>query len=283
MSFYQPNRFNHSRELTEDQLRTYAPSIFAAEAHESRSDRFVAIPTIDMVRALSKEGWQPVSANQSRTRDYTRRNFIKHMVRFRHAGGDHRALGVGDNLLELVLVNGNDGSSAYKLDAGVFRIACLNGMVVKTRDYGNAAIRHTGDAKDKVVEASYEILANADRALEAPEKWSRIKLDRHQEHGFAMDALLMRYGADEQTGRPLTPLTVEQVLQPRRIQDAGNDLWRTFNRVQENLTQGGLHYRSVAANGSRRRMTTRQIRGIDQNVSVNKELWGLAETLALAA
>lgn len=37
-----------------------------------------------------------------------------------------------------------------------------------------------------------------------------------------------------------TPVTAEQLLLTRRDADKGSDLWRVFNRVQENLTQGGF-------------------------------------------
>jgi hypothetical protein len=60
---------------------------------------------------------------------------------------------------------------------------------------------------------------------------------------------------------------------PRRRDDDRPDLWSAFNRVHENLTQGGLTGRS--ANGHRQR--TRPIQGIDQNVKVNRALWLLAE------
>jgi hypothetical protein len=66
------------------------------------------------------------------------------------------------------------------------------------------------------------------------------------------------------------------VLDPRRTADAGQDLWSTFNVVQENVVRGGLEYRS--ANGRRNR--TRSVTGIAQNVSVNKALWTLAEEMA---
>lgn len=283
MSFHQINRFNHGKVLSEDDLRHFAPSIFATKAHESRSDRFVAIPTITMVRSLQAEGWEPVRANQSRTRDYTRRNFTKHMVRFRRADSQEATnLKVGDNLLELILVNGNDGSAAYKMDAGVFRIACLNGMVVKSADYGNISIRHTGAAKDHVVEASYEILDNADRAMDATIKWSQIHLNEPKRKHLAVEALIARYGSDDYA-RPLTTITADQVLTPRRYADDRRDLWTTFNVIQENLTQGGIHYRSFDALGQSRRMVSRQVRGIDQDVSLNKSLWGIAASLAEAA
>lgn len=40
--------------LNEDQLRQFVPSIFATEAHESRSARYGYVPTIEVVRGLAK-------------------------------------------------------------------------------------------------------------------------------------------------------------------------------------------------------------------------------------
>ncbi len=48
-----------------------------------------------------------------------------------------------------------------------------------------------------------------------------------------------------------------------------------MNRVQENMIRGGLRTRSD--NG--RRMSTREVQGIDQSNAINRGLWTLAEEL----
>ena len=45
--------------LAEDRMRQVAPSIFAAGKHASRSDRYSYIPTIDVLRGLRQEGFEP--------------------------------------------------------------------------------------------------------------------------------------------------------------------------------------------------------------------------------
>jgi len=45
--------------LSEDQMRAAAPSIFAEGKHASRSERYTYIPTIDVLRGLRKEGFEP--------------------------------------------------------------------------------------------------------------------------------------------------------------------------------------------------------------------------------
>jgi len=266
------------RPVTEDQLRAKVPSVFSTEAHESRSSRFRPIPTIDIVRGLQKDGWEISRAEQQRTRDESRRAFTKHMLRFRRP--DRTDLRVGDNILEMLLVNGNDGSAAYSLDAGIFRVACMNGMIVKSKDFGGVKIRHTGNAVDEVVEASYEVLAHANAALEAPEKWGRIQLNDRERFAFARGAAIERWGVDEDTGNLHAPLLrPEQLLTARRVDDQGRDLWSTFNVVQENVMKGGLRGRTA----TNRRTTTRRVGGLSEEIKLNRGLWEMAEWLSTHA
>lgn len=45
--------------LDNEALYRNVPSIFAREAHDSRSERYVYVPTIDIVEGLRREGWFP--------------------------------------------------------------------------------------------------------------------------------------------------------------------------------------------------------------------------------
>ena len=67
------------------------------------------------------------------------------------------------------------------------------------------------------------------------------------------------------------------MLQARRPEDEGRDLWHTMNRVQESLTRGGVSDHRVDRRGRLR--SVRGIGSIDSKVSLNKDLWGLAERM----
>jgi hypothetical protein len=54
--------------LTEDQMRTAAPSVFAESKHASRSERYTYIPTIEVLRGLRKEGFEPFMVAQGASR-----------------------------------------------------------------------------------------------------------------------------------------------------------------------------------------------------------------------
>src|SRR5688572_965709 len=122
---------SQARALTEDELRRMAPSVFAVTAHDSRSDRFRPIPTIEVVRGLAAQGFAVVGAKQSVSRIPGREDFTKHLLRLRmlDAAVKHT---VGDTVMEMLLKNANDGTSAYDLLAGLFRISCLNSLVCQT-------------------------------------------------------------------------------------------------------------------------------------------------------
>lgn len=266
--------------LTEDQLRRFVPSVFADAPHDSRSDRYAYIPSVAVMRGLAGEGFLPVAAAQSRTKDDTRRDFTKHMVRFRHQNATMKA--VGDTVPEIVLVNSHDGTSSYNLMAGLFRLACLNGMVVSAGEIATIRVQHTGTSDKivrEVIDGAHAVLEASVTALEAPRAWSQLQLSSPERVALAEAAHTLRFADAE--GHVETPITPTQLLHPRRSNDQSNDLWSTFNVVQENVIRGGLSAWDRRDPARRpRRVTTRQINGIDQDVRLNKALWALGARMA---
>ena len=78
-----------------------------------------------------------------------------------------------------------------------------------------------------------------------------------------------------------TPIKPQQLLIPRRYDDKANDLWTTFNVTQENVIRGGLRGVVLDEQGRRvRRVSTRAVNGIDQDIKLNKALWVLSQKMA---
>jgi Domain of unknown function (DUF932) len=65
--------------LTEDQMRGAAPSVFAEGKHASRSERYTYIPTIEVLRGLRKEGFEPFMVSQCASRIEGKASYTKHM------------------------------------------------------------------------------------------------------------------------------------------------------------------------------------------------------------
>lgn len=256
-----------SREpLSNDQIRAVAPSIFAVDKHESRSQRYTYIPTGDVLGALRKEGFQPFMVCQTRVRNEGKREFTKHMLRLRHVRQINDA-----EANEIILLNSHDGTSSYQMLAGMFRFACSNGLVCG-ETLADVRVHHKGQIVDRVIEGAYEVMDGFDLVRERRDDMRTVTLAPAEADIFARAALALKYEPDPV--RP-APITESQVLAARRIDDTRPDLWSTFNRVQENLIHGGLPARST--NGHRQR--TRPVQGIDQNVKINRALWMLAEEM----
>lgn len=254
-------RANHP--LSDDQIRTVAPSIFAVAPHESRSERYRYIPTAIVLTELRKEGFEPFMVCQTRVRQEDHRDYTKHMIRLRHASQIN-----GSEANEIVLLNSHDGTSSYQMLAGMFRFVCQNGLVFGD-PVADVRVPHKGDVTGSVIEGAYEVLNGFEGVQDSRDAMRGITLDEGESAVLARSALALKY---DDPDRP-APVTEHDILMPRRIDDRGSDLWSVFNRVQENLVKGGLSGRAV--NGRRQR--TRPVHGIDQNVRLNRALWLLAD------
>ena len=255
--------------LAEDQMRSAAPSIFAPGKHQSRSDRYAYIPTIDVLRGLRKEGFEPFMVAQSRSRIEGKTEYTKHLIRMRHAG----LLSARPEANEIILINSHDGASSYQMLAGVFRFVCCNGLVCGTVS-NDIRIPHKGNVQDDVIEGAFRVLDDFEEVDTSTEAMKCLTLNDAEERAFATAALALRYG-ERTDGQPPAPITAEQLVEARRPEDLGHSLWTTFQRVQENAMRGGQPGRSTQG----RRVRTREVASIDRGVSLNRALWVLAEEM----
>ncbi len=258
--------------LADEQMRRAAPSIFAEGKHVSRSERYTYIPTIDVLRGLRHEGFEPFMVAQSQSRIEGKTDYTKHLIRLRHTG-QVQARGQDAEANEIILINSHDGASAYQMLAGVFRFVCCNGLVVGQTAH-DIRIPHKGQIQHDVIEGAFRVLDDFQAVNESTRAMKALTLDSAEERAFATAALALRYG-ERQEGQAPAPITAEQLSRPRRVEDTGPSLWNTFQRVQENALQGGQPGRSAQG----QRLQTRPVGSIDRSVSLNRALWILAEEM----
>lgn len=256
--------------LSNEELMHRAPSVFAVEPWQAMSSRYTFIPTINVVEQMRSEGFVPVAAVQSRTRIEGKGAFTKHQIRFRDVrNGETPVLThLGQLFTEIILTNSHDGASAYKIDAGLMRLVCMNGLTVAAGEHNAMKVRHSGSA-DGIIEASYEVVEQFPRVLESAESFAQLQLTAPQQNAFAEAAISLRY--DENA-----PIQPAQVIRPRRTADVAPNLWNTFNTVQEHLTQGGITGRNPQTFERRK---IRPVSGIGENTRLNQALWTLAERM----
>lgn len=260
-------------------LQKFTPSVFAAQAHESRSEAFRYVPTAEILEGLQGEGFEVWQAMQGGSGDEGKRGFTKHMLRLRHRSMS--LVNVGDSIPEIVLMNAHDGTSAYKLMAGVFRLVCSNGLVVKESTFGDVSVPHKGaDIVGRVIEATAEVVRELPMVSEKVREFQALTLSEPEALAFSRAALVARYGENDD-GQSAAPIAPHDALTARRAADRDPTLWNVFNRLQENLTQGGIGYRGQARPGRRAPyMHTRAVTSVDGTVGVNRALWTLASEMA---
>lgn len=256
--------------LEEDQMRTVAPSVFAEGKHASRSERYVYIPTIEVLRGLRREGFEPFMVAQGTSRIAGKTEFTKHMIRMRHAGQLQQGRPEAN---EIILINSHDGASSYQMLAGVFRFVCCNGLVVGDV-VEDIRIPHKGNIQGEVIEGAFRVLEDFEAVDAATEGMKALSLRPEEQQAFATAALALRYG-EGSGAQPAAPITAQQLMQPRRMEDQGDSLWLSFQRTQENLMRGGQQGRSTQG----RRIQTRPVGSIDRGVQLNRALWVLAEEM----
>lgn len=264
--FGHTNQIRRDRPLTHEELHQHVPSVFGEDKHNSRSEKYTYIPTITLLENLQREGFQPFFACQSRVRDPGRREHTKHMLRLRRAGQIN-----GQQVPEIIILNSHDGASSFQLLPGIFRSVCTNSLVCG-QSFGEIRVPHRGNVVERVIEGAYEVLGVFDQVEEKREAMLSLLLPPQAQQALAKAALTYRFGEEHQA------VTEVQALSPRRWQDEKNDLWTVFNRLQENLSKGGLPGRSAQG----KRCRTRAVNGIDGDLKLNRALWVMAEELQQA-
>ena len=255
--------------LNNEQIVKLAPAAGATSPHEMVSDRYSFVPTLEAVELLRSVGWLPVVAKQAGVRNDDRNGFQKHMIRFIQEG-----MAADEERIDLVLNNSHDRGCAFKLAASVWRKICENGLMVSSEMF-NFSHKHIGFDSQACMDSAYKIADGAGEIAARVDDLKTIELASNEKGVFAMAAHQLVY--DDPETAPIRP---QKLLCERRYDDKGNDLWTTFNVVQENIMKGGLHGSKQGANGRVRRVKTRPVKSIDRDVKLNKALWVLTEEMA---
>jgi hypothetical protein len=257
-----------ARELSLDAVRLRAPAVFAASAHERMSSRYTFIPTERVLNGLINVGFVPVDARQSSTRSMSPLH-ARHVVRLRRR---FETVQLNDSVLEILFLNSHDGTSAYQLRIGIFRVVCTNGLIVSRSAFPTQCVRHRGNIVDEVVVGALQMTERFENLAAQIEHMEQCRLPKDDQLQLAGRALTLRFPKGVESG-----LEPAQLLTCRRTEDLGDDLWRVTNRIQENLLRGGLTRRT----GTGRLIRTRAITAIREDVRINSGIWDLAmEVLA---
>ena len=266
--------------LTKDQIREQAPLVFAeAPTNPDVSKKYLFVNTEKIIDDLDKLGWKPVEVAQRKSIKAEGTIFSKHMVAFQNPDIKITSGDGDDAYPRILLTNSHDGMQAFKFSVGIFRLVCSNGLVVADEQFSEFKIKHKGytfGELRKVVKQAVNDLPNRVQVMN--DMKNRI-LTQDEKNKLALDAMLIRagikLGSEQADAFKYDNETIEDILDPKRDADKGDDLWRVFNVVQEKITQGDFH---AALQGAKVRKV-RKIKSFEKDLKVNKELFKLATAL----
>ena len=253
--------------LSNETLKNSAPSIFATSPSFEVSEKYAFIPTIEVVDMFRSNGWYPIEAKENYVRLSHNQGYQKHLIRFRHLSD---FLSQKEEAVEIVLTNSHNRTSSFIIQAGVFRFICGNGLVVANNIFEKISIRHIGFKEVTVKEAIERIVANTDKINEKINLYKQIELNPTEQISLAKAAKDIRF-------KPHQEVDIYNLIQSHRKEDDGNDLWRVFNRVQENAIRGGVKGTNLLTNTN---FTSKPIKSIDSLISINEKLFSLTDRFA---
>ena len=243
------------------------------------SEHYSFVPTINVVNDLRELGYECVAAEQVKARKKSTNGYQKHMLTFEHP--KYKIEGA-EEYPQLLLTNSHDGGNAFTLSAGIFRLICSNGLVIKTEDYGSSRLVHKGYSFEAVRELVNQFNVTLDEVLTRVTAMKKVELTKDQQIEFAKQAALLRFTAKSYNEDNISDVVdIDGLLNVDRKEDAGNGLYEVFNRVQESLVQGKYLY---ASNGKVKDADTktrkaRPIKNFKQSINVNQKLSELAFAL----
>ena len=289
---------NHQA-LNDDEIKLLCPVAFKDKMTKAEinklglSEHYSFVPTMNVINDLRELGYEVTDAKQVKARKKSTNGYQKHLITLEHPkykldqvneveisdGKTETQVTKAKEYPQILLTNSHDGGNAFTLSAGIFRLVCSNGLVIKTEDYGSARLVHKGYSFEAVQKLVKEFEETVDEVLTRITAMKKVQLTKEQQIEFAKQAALLRFKAKSYNEDNIADVvSIDDLLNVERKEDAGNGLYEVFNRVQESLVQGKYLYASngkVNDEGTKTRKA-RPIKNFKQNIEVNKKLSELA-------
>ena len=265
--------------LTKDQVREICPVAFkTTPTNPNVTDKYLFVNTETIIDDLDKLGWKPVTAAMRKSRGVDT-IFSKHQVTFQNENLKITSKDGDDAYPRIILSNSHDGLQAFRFSIGIFRLVCSNGLVVADEKFSEFKIKHKGYTFQELRGVVEQAVADLPNKVEVLNKMKNRTLTEEESKKLALDAMLIRAGitpgSEKASKFEYDDETLEDILEVRRPEDKGNDLWRSFNRVQEAITKGEFH---AALKGAKVRKV-RAIKSFEKDLEINKQLVRLATAL----
>ena len=287
------NKVLKHQALNDEDIKYLCPVAFKDKMTKAEINRlglskhYSFVPTMNVVNDLRALGYEVVDAKQVSARKKSTRGYQKHMITLEHPKyklDQVKEVEIADGETEtqvkkpteypqILLTNSHDGGNAFTLSAGIFRLVCSNGLVIKTEDYGSARLVHKGYSFEAVQKLVKEFEETVSEVLNKITEMKKVQLTKDQQIEFAKQAALLRFKSKSYNEDNIEKVVnIDDLLNVERKEDAGNGLYEVFNRVQESLINGKYTYLGTKDKPRK----ARPIKNFKQNIEVNKKLSELA-------
>ena len=268
--------------MTKEEMRTKAPYIFADKpTNGGVSERYTLASTETLIDDMAKLGWGVTDCKQQRANKRSNvRSF--HMVSFQNPDVyiENENGGI-EAYPRVIITNSHDGFHSFKFMVGIFRTICSNGLIIATEEFANVSIRHINYEFEELRKIVAQAIEATRKNVEVMNAMQETQLTDEQKREFAVKAVAIRKGIKDDEKLPkLTDAEVEEILEPVRKEDEGNDLWSIYNVLQEKVIKGDFHFGTTKRGKNRK---ARPITGAAKDIEVNQRLFETANSYLIAA
>jgi len=275
-------RFNKGLDsyLTKEQLRNSTPVIFSkAPTNPGVSEKYLFVNSETIIDDLAKLNWFPVTSAQRKVTKTEGTVYSKHLISFQNPDIQITSKD-GDNAFpRIIMTNSHDGLQSFRFSVGIFRLVCSNGLVVADEQFSDFRINHKGYTFDELRDVISQAVKDLPNRVEVLNKMRNKILTNEQKEKLALDAMLVRAGITPDSSKAnefsYDKETLQNILEPKRKEDVGDNLWLVLNVIQEKIMHGDFH---AALAGAKIRKV-RPIKSFEKSLEVNKDLFKLATAL----
>jgi len=263
---------------SKEDIERYIPSVYAKSHHPDRTNRYSFVSTAELLNEFNNNGWEVTHGKQSGKSIYSR-----HILRLSNSSIGFINIGEDKIQPQIILDNSHNGSSLCQIHMGLFRLVCTNGLVVAMPGmYNSLKVKHIGvdseEIKRLLIETSeqHKIIGNR------IDEMTKVVLNQDEKEDFAIRAYaereyfrLIKPDGTIDINTLVKEVNPKDLIEPLRKEDEKDDLWTTFNIVQEHLVKGQYSKRSLNGRVSHPRPIINAVRNLD----FNKSIWKITEKI----
>ena len=269
--------------LTKEDIKYQAPVVLASSPTADVSDQYTFVDTEQVIDDMGELGWFPTQVSQRASRKKSTR-FSPHLVRFsnpdlkitRGEGEDESV-----SYPQILLNNRHDGLGSFRIQAGIYRLVCSNGLVIATAKFGELKIAHRGYSFNEIREVVRQRVEALPEQIQVMNTMKGKFLSRTEMEELARQAIVLRSNVQPGTEeaqkllKNVDKVSLNELLSPVRPEDKGNNLWNTYQIAQERLTKGLFH---MPMGPKAKVRKVREINSFEKDLDFNRKLFTTAKS-----